>query len=355
MGMAETHSHPPAAVRLFAITGLSCTVLSAGLTVTEVPEPPAPEKIRIQQTERDETGPTSFRYYAPREGKPTKTDEWVYKMKDGKPDGTVAKYYYRDRDLGQVFKTGKEGFKLGAVTVRLQPVDVAGADPAGAKVSVQIMKVTGKPVINHNGTTAKRAPNGTSKFKKEDVTNAQWSTYATDWPYDKNDINTPHRWPVMHYSDDFIEGETYGQIAVASGGIVPEGLDTNDYMRWEFTGESSIQLEPETTYAILFMFDEPAAPGVNRNIPLSNINVVPNGNLADPYPDGHAIRRDGSSTKLEEVFIYDETDEPDVAASKTSSSFPAEMEKRLAIQPGTIGYPDVYTYRDLYFIIEAAE
>ncbi len=45
----------------------------------------------------------------------------------------------------------------------------------------------------------------------------------------------------------------------------------------------------------------------------------------------------------------------DVAASKASASFPAEMGERLAIQPGTLGYPDVDTYRDLYFIIEAAE
>ncbi len=203
-----------------------------------------------------------------------------------------------------MFKTGKEGFRLGAVTVRLQPVDVAEADPAGAEVSVQIMKVTGNSVINHNGTTGELAPNGTSKFRKAAVTNAQWLTYATDWPHDPDDRNTPHRWPVMQYTDDFIEGETFEHIGLASGGIIPAGLDTNDYMRWEFTGESQVLLQPETTYAILFMFDEPAAPGVNRNIPLSNINIVPGGNLSDPYPNGHAIRRDGSSTDRDSVFIW---------------------------------------------------
>ena len=28
------------------------------------------------------------------------------------------------------------------------------------------------------------------------------------------------------------------------------------------------------------------------------------------------------------------------------------MKDRLAIQPGTLGYPDVDTYRDLWFVIE---
>ena len=158
----------------------------------------------------------------------------------------------------------------------------------------------------------------------------------------------------MHYSDDFMEGESFEHVALASGGIVPVGLDTDDYMRWEFTGESRIALEPETRYAFLFLFDEPAEPGVNRNIPLSNINVVPEGKLKDPYPDGHAIRRDGSSTAIDDVFIYDEKDPEDVAASKASASFPSDMTERLAIPPGTLGYPDVDTYRDLYFIIEEA-
>ena len=40
---------------------------------------PPPGNIRISQTERDETGPTSFRFYAPRTGKPTKSDDWIYR------------------------------------------------------------------------------------------------------------------------------------------------------------------------------------------------------------------------------------------------------------------------------------
>ena len=70
--------------------------------------------------------------------------------------------------LGQIFKTGASGFRLGAITVRLQPVDVAAADPAGAKVSVQILKVSGEPVVNQNGTTRSAAPNGVSISKNGD-------------------------------------------------------------------------------------------------------------------------------------------------------------------------------------------
>lgn len=343
---------------------LACA-LNAQLTVTKVDGPPQGPHVRIQQLQRDETGPTSFRYYAPREGAPTKTDPWVYRMHQGKADGTLARYYYRDRDLGQTFKVGRHGFHLSAITVRLQPVDVAKADPAHAKVSIQLMRVTGAPVINANGTTASLAPNGRSAYSAHadefpelahDTTrypNAQWSTYATDWPHDPaGDPNTPLRWPIMHYSDDFIEGEHYEHIALISGGVVPASLTTNDYLRWEIDADSRPWLEPNTRYAILFLFDEPAPPGVNRNIPLSNLNVVPEGNLTDAYPDGHAIRRDGGNTIRENVFIYDVNDPNDVAASRTSATFPESMADRLAIPPGTLGYPDVDTYRDLWFVIE---
>ncbi|MDB4473450.1 hypothetical protein N9023_00460 [Opitutaceae bacterium] len=353
-------------IRLIAIVLILATPLDAQLTVRKVTGPPTGPQVRIQQLQRDETGPTSFRYYAPREGEPTKTDDWVYKVRDGKPDGTLAHYYYRDRDLGQTFTVGGDGFHFSAVTVRLQPVDVAKADPAGAKVSIQLMRVTGTPRVNHNGTTATQAPNGRSSYadRSEDFpqlaadttrySNAQWSTYATDWPHDpEGDPNTPRRWPIMHYSDDFIEGEHYEHIAVISGGVVPDALTTNDYLRWEIEPGAQPFLEPNTRYAILFMFDEPAAPGVNRNIPLSNFNVVPDGNLTDAYPDGHTIRRDGGNTVREDVFIHDVNDSNDVAASRASATFPSRMKDRLAIQPGTLGYPDVDTYRDLYFIIES--
>ncbi len=321
--------------RFAAAISLAITRVMGGLIVTEVPGPPSGDSVKIQQLQRDESGPTSFRYYAPRTGAPSKTDDWIYK-KGTENGGVDAKYFYRDRDLGQVFKTGPEGFKLGAVTVRLQPVDVrGGGDPSNAKVSIQIMKVTGTPVFNNNGTTryidaanaATTSPNGTSNWNgggsyQGPCTNAQWSTYATDYPNDPNDINNRFRWPSMHFSDDFIEGETYEHVHLASGGIVPDTLDLNDYMRWEFTGSSQIFLEPNTQYAILFMFDEPAPGGVPRNIPLSNKNIIPDGTLRDVYPGGHTIRRCGSNQDRENVFIRDINDPADVEAVVSPPSSP---------------------------------
>lgn len=320
-------------------------IIQSGLNVKKVDGPPTGESVKIQQTVRDETGPTSFRFYAPRTEMPTKTNTLAYDPDPTRGDAAIeseneAHYYYRDRDLGQTFTTGDVNFKLGAITVRLQPVDVkGGGDPGGAKVSLQLMKVIGTPKINDNGTT---------------TGNPRWATYAFTWPDDPNDDNTPNRRPFKHFSDDFIEAETYEHLIVASGGIVPDDLNTNDYLRWELAGESQYQLQPNTTYAFLLLFDEPAQPGVNRNIPLSNRNVLPGGKSSDPFPGGHMIRRDGSSTVFDDVFIRNVDDPKDVDASRSSAAFPTKMSERIKIQPGTLGYPDVDTYRDLYFFIEAA-
>ncbi len=345
---------------LFAASAVSLPA-AAGLVVTEVDGPPTGDAVRIQQLEREETGPTSFRYYAPREGEPKKDDPLVYDPDPTRSQEEVAAemeafYFYRDRDLGQTFTTGAEGFRLGAVTVRLQPVDVrGGGDPAGAKVSLQLMKVTGTPRVNDNGTPAAAAG--------EPPTRPAWETYAWQYPHDPADRNVPKRWPVMHASDDFLEGETYEHLSLASGGVVPATLDLDDYLRWDLTGDSEVFLEPNTTYAIVFLFDEPAPPGVARNIPLSNMNVLPGGKLDDVFPGGHMIRRDGSSTDRDDVFIRDleperpglQADPADLETAKQASAFPLDMDARLAIQPGTLGYPDVDTYRDLWFVLEAAE
>ncbi|MCC5844536.1 MAG: hypothetical protein JJU05_09815 [Verrucomicrobia bacterium] len=342
---------PPPTTSFFLFSLLLSGVSPGNLSVSRVDGPPANDQVVISQTRRDETGPTSFRFYAPRSGAPTKSDVLAYDPDPSRSDEEIkavaeARYYFRDRDLGQTFTTGDEGFRLQAITVRLQPVDVAGADPANAKVSVQFFKVTGSPEINDNGTAAGLYP-GTNRHH-----NPRWDTYAFKWPHDPDDRNTPDRRPFKHYSDDFIEGLHFEHLHHATGGVVPAGLTTNDYMRWEFTGENQINFEPNTRYAMLFMFDEPAKPGVNRNIPLSNINVLPGGTLTMPMPGEHMIRRDGASTVFEEVFITDLNDPEDVAASQAAASFPENLAERLAIQPGTLGYPDVDTYRTLYFYIE---
>ena len=358
------HSSVPGA----EATGALGLPTPASLTVTEVAGPPSGPSVMLQQRRRDETGPTSMRYYAPRSGPPTKTDAWVY---GGQDSGTVARYYYRDRDLGQTFTTGDEGFRLGAITVRLQPVDVAGADPSGARVSLQLFRVEGAPRVEDNGTRAYRdaaqfaqtSPNGVSVWRDEGgaadtVTNPRWSTYAAKWPVDTADASYTYRWPVMHLTDDYLVGERFVPVALAEGGVVPDGLDTDDYLRWDIGPGEGWDLDPRTRYAWVFLFDEPAAAGVKRNLPLSNFQVLPGGRGTDAYPGGHQIRRDGATTALDEVFIRDTADVDDLAASRRSASFPVRPDgqpdraARLAIPPGTLGYPDVDTYRDLWFVLE---
>ena len=348
------------------------------LTVREVAAPPAGPAVRIAQLRRDSTGPTSMRYYAPRSGMPTKVDDWAYR-KGADNGGRHARYYYRDRDLGQTFTVGDTAFRLRALTVRIQPVDVAGADPTGAAVSLQLMRVDGQPVVDDNGTRAyvdearvrETSPNGVSVWDgggpyQGPCTNPLWSTYASDWPVDPSDAVAHYRWPVMHLSDDLMRGETYTHLALAGGGTIPAKLGPNDYLRWEVTGDNPAwTLQPNTTYAYVLLFDEPAPPGVKRNLPLSNVNVLPvsvgppgAAPPADPFPAGHMIRRDGYDTDLEAVFIRDTTDRADLAASRRSSAFPVlddgrpDRAARLAIPPGTLGYPDVDTYRDMWFVLE---
>ena len=185
--------------------------------------------------------------------------------------------------------------------------------------------------------TEATSPNGTSFWDGGGpytgrCTNPLWSTYASDWPVDPSDSIAPYRWPVMHYSDDFITGETYTHLALAGGGVIPGELGPNDYLRWTVDADAddkSWTLAPNTSYAFVLLFDEPASPGVKRNLPLSNTNVLPVGvpssaesAVTDPFPGGHMIRRDGRSTVLDEVFILDTADRADVESSRRSSAFP---------------------------------
>jgi hypothetical protein len=54
---------------------------------------------------------------------------------------------------------------------------------------------------------------------------------------------------------------------------------------------------------------------------------------------GHGIRREGGSGRPEPPFFR-----PDL---------PDDFRTRRAQQPGTLGFPDVDTFRDLYFTITA--
>ena len=58
------------------------------------------------------------------------------------------------------------------------------------------------------------------------------------------------------------------------------------------------------------------------------------------------------------MFVRDTSDAADLRDARRSAAFPLteaglpDRERRLSMTPGTLGYPDVDTYRDLYFILE---
>jgi hypothetical protein len=77
-------------------------------------------------------------------------------------------------------------------------------------------------------------------------------------------------------------------------------------------------------------------------------------NYYGEYDGGHGIRRGGNGIfpPATANSTADFTDRSNKAVMK-SAHFPTNFEKRIKIKPGTNGYPDVCTYRDLYFLIVA--
>jgi hypothetical protein len=77
-------------------------------------------------------------------------------------------------------------------------------------------------------------------------------------------------------------------------------------------------------------------------------------NYMGNYNGGHGIRRDGNGifppvpANPEKDFTH-----PDNSAALQSAHFPTDFAARCRITPGTDGYPDVCTWRDLVFYIEA--
>ncbi len=120
----------------------------AGLVVSIVPAPPRGENVILSQPFGCK-GPTSIRYFP--------LEERELKTSHNPTDPNGARYFKRDRDLGQTFTVPAGGpFQLDAVTTRIGPVSSGSIDGAiGAKVSLQIMAVEGEPRIVDNGTTTK--------------------------------------------------------------------------------------------------------------------------------------------------------------------------------------------------------
>jgi hypothetical protein len=116
------------------------------------------------------------------------------------------------------------------------------------------------------------------------------------------------------------------------------------WLRFDFAGEGPV-LEPGRRYGFLVLVDE---PGEDAAFALAN-------RCLGEYPDGHGIRREGDGT-----FPPAPADPglpvgaPENARALAAALLPRGFAARSAIPPGTNGYPDVDTFRDLVFWIEGA-
>lgn len=291
----------PASLKV--VPGLSVTALGKRYT-------PAPDRGVVRQAQADRGGNTSVRNARPLTWK-------------------ESGYFQRARDLGQVF-TAPHDFTLTSLVLRTGNDRLAflpGA--AGAEVFVQFFEVAGDPVIDDNGT-----PPGTK---------------AT------------HGFSSNHRCDDFVTGVNYQPLVVVTGGRLPDLADGGDgkltYMRWAFTDQSAPRFKQGQRYAFMVGLAE---PGPERNFTLANRNNASSPrppDLADPldtYHGGWGLRREGSG-KTPPMMIPGAQPplDPDQRRQlELESAFPPG-DARFALPPTCDGYPDVDTYRDLEFYLEA--
>ena len=105
---------------------------------------------------------------------------------------------------------------------------------------------------------------------------------------------------------------------------MPDRLNKGDYLKLDFQGADEFPLEPHRTYAFLLMFLDRAP---QRSLTLANQYYGTH--TPDPKNKlcGHGIRREGTP------------------------AFPDDWKSRLAQPPGTLGFPDACTFRDLHFAV----
>jgi hypothetical protein len=234
------------------------------IVATLAAEAPSGADVRIAAPAKGKTQSTSLRTKTKRE------------LRDGQAE--------RDRDLGQTFTTGDASETLERITVLLGPDEIKEG-VLGSAVSVQLFEVGGTPKINDNGTTTGKVAPGTDDPR----------------------------------ADDFIEGETFKSLGVASGARLPALMKPGQFLTLSFVGKRRLLLKPGTQYGFLIVLDEPAE---GRALPLAT-------EYWGNYSGGHGIRREGVP------------------------AFPTDMKARSEITPGTKGFPDVDTWRDLVFYIES--
>jgi len=310
----------------------------SGLRLSVVAQPPTRNLVAAYEG-ADRGGNTSIAFDAADSYKWSgstayKADSWGYFLADGRE----VPYIKRDRDLGQTFRyTGKTPKTLTAITVSTgYGTNVVRPNTYGKSVSIQVFEVSGEPVLVDNGTGP-----GTEAFH-----------------------GFPHNRPgdsIAHQRDDYWTGESYTSLAVYSGAVFPgkrafgfasetEPVSPDHpnlkgrLLRFELPAGKPIVLMPGRRYAFLIMLDRQEA---ECGFTLAN-------HYTGSYPDGHGIRRDGNGTfpPVEADPTRPFTD-PANAKAYASAHFPTDFAKRTAIPPGTNGYPDVCTWRDLLFYIEA--
>lgn len=264
---------------------------------------------------------------------PYKAESWGYFNQDNQE----IPYIKRDRDLGQTFTYGeKTSKKLRAITVATgYGTNVVRSNMYEKNISVQVFEVSGNPSIHNNGSD---------------------STVEAFHGFPHNRVSDS----ISHIRDDYFIGEVYTSLGVFTGASFPAkkefGFSIKDsevppdhpnlkgkYLRFVLPENSNIVLKPKKKYAFLIMID---SAGTDCGFTLAN-NYIGN------YPGGHAIRRDGNG-RFPPVPANPQKSFTDVANAKALSSahFPTNFSERSSIPPGTNGYPDVDTRRDLFFIIE---
>lgn len=263
---------------------------------------------------------------------PFKADSWGYFTKEGRE----VPYIKRDRDLGQTFLyEGLSPRVLKTITVSTgYGSNVVRPMMYGKPVSIQIFEVNGTAVLNDNGSGGLiEAFHG--------------------FPHNRpGDSISPSR-------DDYYSGETFTSLAVFTGGKFPSkkdfGFSENAVIA---PGDSLLKgrllqfflppgrpliLQPGKTYAFLIMIDN---MGLDCGFTLAN-------HYTGYYKGGHAIRRDGNGVFPPVAAMpLKHFKDPKNKKAYRSAHFPSDFEQRTRIVPGTNGYPDVDTWRDLFFAVE---
>jgi hypothetical protein len=247
-----------------------------------------PWPVIVQYWEEEAFGATSIRFASEKEPR-----------KNPYPEGSTSvfgnrimydpEYILRDRDVGQTFYSGEQPFVLHAIHVKV----CSNREPdqvGGSEIGIQLFEVEGEPVLNHHGT-----PGFLGYFDR---------------------MATPEL-------DDYLTGETYKPLMVATGKL-PDTISAGDLLCFTFGEKATCTLEAQKYYAFLIFFVERTA---GKNLALAN-NYY-GGYQPNPQKPlkGHGIRREGK---------------PD---------FPDRWDERLNQAPGTLGFPDVCTYRDFFFAI----